>query len=129
MYRSRHFPFRTCRRLVSSGHRRSLVTWGGASRNWRGCVQRPSSISIRVDRVVVSTVAYGLSATCIGMWRGSIWTWHCCGGAQCRGAPCGRARPKTVWITLGGRMMFRGKLSQPALNIFFRRGQSHVRCG
>ena len=33
MYRSRPFPFRTCHRLVSSGHLRSLVTWAGASRN------------------------------------------------------------------------------------------------
>ena len=50
-------------------------------------MRRPSSVSVRVDRVVVCTVAYGLSATCIGM---------------CRGAPCGRARPRTVWITFGG---------------------------
>ena len=27
----------------------SLVTWGGASRNWRGCVRRPSSVSVRVE--------------------------------------------------------------------------------
>ena len=129
MYRSRPFPFRTCHRLVSSGHLWSLVTWGGASRIWRGCVRRPSSIYVRVDRVVVCTVAYGLSVTCIGMWRGSIWTCRNCGGAQCRGAPCGRACPSTVWITFGGRMMFHGKLSQPAWNTFFRRGQLHVRCG
>ena len=74
-------------------------------------MRRPSSVSVRVDRVVVCTVAYGLSVTCIGMWRGSIWTWRNCGGTQCLGAPCGRARPRTVWITFGGRMMFRGKLS------------------
>ena len=72
-----------------------------------------ASISVRTDRVVVCTVAYGLSVTCIGMWRGSIWTWRNCGGAQCRGAPCGRAHPRTVWITFGGRMMFRGKLNLP----------------
>ena len=48
--------------------------------------------------------------------------------AKCRGAPCGRARSRTVWITFGGRMMFRGKLNQPALNTFFRRGQFDVRC-
>ena len=90
------------------------------------CVRQPSSVSVRVDRVVVCTVAYGLSATCIGMWRGSIWTWRNCGGAQCRGAPCGRTRTRTVWITFGGCMMFRGKLSRPA---FFCRGLLHVRCG
>ena len=101
MYRSRPFPFRTCRHLVSSGHQRSLATWGGASRNWRGCMRRPSNVSVRVDWEVLSTAAYGLNATYIGMWPGSIWTWRSCGGAQCRGALCGRARPKTVWITLG----------------------------
>ena len=67
-YRSHPFSFRTCRRLVSSGHLRSSVTWGGASRIWRGCVWRPSSGSVRIDQVVVCTVAYGLSVTCIGMW-------------------------------------------------------------
>ena len=56
--------------------------------------------------------------TCIGMWRGSIWTWRNCDGAQCHGAPYGRARPRTVWITFRGRMMFRGKLNCPASNIF-----------
>ena len=29
--------------------------------------------------------------TCIGTWRDFIWTWPICGGAQCRGAPSGRA--------------------------------------
>ena len=44
-------------------------------------------------------VGSGLSVICIGMWRDFIWTWPSCGGAQCRGAPCGRARPRTAWIT------------------------------
>ena len=32
-------------------------------------MQKPSSVSVRLDRVVVSTAAHGLSATCIGMWQ------------------------------------------------------------
>ena len=83
MYQSHPFQFRTYRHLVSSGHLWSLVTWGGASGTWRRCVRRPSSISVRANRVVVCTVSYGLSA-------------------QCRGASCGRARHRTVWITFGG---------------------------
>ena len=59
--------------------------------------------SVRVGRVVVcTTVGYGLSVMCIGTWRDSIWTWRSCGSAKCRGAPCGRARPKTSWTTFGG---------------------------
>ena len=39
---------------------------------------------------------------CMDMWRGFIWTWLSCGGAQSRGAPCGRAHHRTVWITIVG---------------------------
>ena len=92
-------------------------------------MRRPSSVSVRIGRVVLCTVVYGLNVICIGTWRDSTWTWRNCGGARCRGAPCGRARPKTVWITFGERMMFRGKSSRPAWNTFFRRGLFHVGCG
>ena len=57
---------------------------------------------------------YGASVICIGMWQDLIWTWPSCGGAQCRGAPSGRARPRTAWITFEERMMFHGRSSRPA---------------
>ena len=43
-----------------------------------------------------SCVYCGSLIKCIGTWRAFIWTWPSCGGAQCRGAPSGRARLKTV---------------------------------
>ena len=43
----------------------------------------------------------GIWIKCDMYRHGSIWTWRNCCGARCRGAPCGRARPKTVWITFG----------------------------
>ena len=49
------------------------------------------------------------------MWQGFIWIWPSCGCAQCRGAPSGRAHPRTVWITFAGRMMFRRRSSRPNL--------------
>ena len=58
MCRNRLFPFRNCRRRVNNGHRRSLATWGGVSRNLRGCVRQLSSVSIRVGRAAVYTVGY-----------------------------------------------------------------------
>ena len=76
-----------------------LATWGGTSRNLRGCVRRLSSVSVRVGRVVVYSGEYGSSVICICTWRDFIWTWPSCGGAQCRGAPCGRARPRTAWTS------------------------------
>ena len=57
----------------------------------------------------------------------SIWTWRSCGGAQYRGTPCGRAHPKTAWITFEGRMMFCGNSSWPAWNTFFRHGRGGSR--
>ena len=51
--------------------------------------------------------------------RDYIWTWPSCGGAQCRGAPSGRARLKTVWITCVDLTMFRGRSSRPAWRSFF----------
>ena len=106
----------TPRRMVEGkvGHRRSLATWGGVSRNLRGCMRQLSSVSVRVGRVVVYTVEYGSSVICIGTWQDFIWTWPSCGGAQCSGAPSGRARPRTAWITFEERMMFRGRSSRPA---------------
>ena len=52
-----------------------------------------------------------------GTWIQSFtWTWHNCGGVQCLGAQCGKARHRTVCIMCGGHMMFLGTLSRPALN-------------
>ena len=65
---------------------------------------RLSSVSVRVGRVVARIVEYGSNVICIGMWQGFIWTWPSFGGAQCRGAPYGRARPRTAWIIFAGRM-------------------------
>ena len=48
-----------------------------------------------------SCVYCGIWIKC-DMYQHSIWTWRNCGGARCRGALCGRARSKTVWITFGG---------------------------
>ena len=45
----------------------------------------------------------------IDTWRCFIWTWLSCGGAQSRGAPCGKAHHRTVWITFVAPMMFRGR--------------------
>ena len=55
--------------------------------------------------------------------------WPSCGGAQCRGAPSGRARPRTAWTTFAELMMFRGRSSRPALKSIFRRGRLPGRCG
>ena len=59
---------------------------------------------------------------CTDMWRHIIWIWPSCGGARCPGAPCGRARRRTAWITSEGYMMCRGTLNQPIWRIFVRRG-------
>ena len=48
------------------------------------------------------TAAHGLSATCIDVWQSFTWTWHNCGGVQCLGAQCGKARHRIVWIMLAG---------------------------
>ena len=93
------------------------------------CVRRLSSGSVRVGQVVARTVKYGSSVICIGMWRGFIWTWPSCGGAHCRGVPCGRARPMTAWITFVGRMMFRGRLSRPAWRNTSLHGRLRGKCG
>ena len=50
----------------------------------------------RQTRPRVFTAAHGLSATCIDMWRSFTWTWHNCGGVQCLGAQCGKARHRIV---------------------------------
>ena len=68
----------------------------------RGCVLKQGSDSVRPGRVVVFTTAHGLSVTCIDMWQSFTWTWHNCGGVQCLGAQCGKARHRTVWIMCGG---------------------------
>ena len=57
-------------------------------------MRKPSSDSVRLGQVVVFTAAHGLSATYIGMWQSFTWTWHKCGGVQCLGAQCGKARHK-----------------------------------
>ena len=36
--------------------RRSLATWGGVRRNWKRCVRRLNSVSVRVGRAAVFTV-------------------------------------------------------------------------
>ena len=92
-------------------------------------MRKPSSDSVRLGRVVVFTATHGLSVTCIDMWQSFSWTWHNCGGVQCLGAQCGKERHMIVWIMFGGRMMFLGTLSRPALRSFFHRGQFDVRCG
>ena len=79
--------------------------------------------SIRVGGVVWSSVI------CIGTWHGFIWTWPSCGGAQYRGAPCGRARHRTAWITFVAHMMFRGRLSRPAWRSTSLHGRLHGKCG
>ena len=60
-------------------------------------MRQPSSISVRVDLVVVCTVAYGLC----DMYR-HVARFHLDLAQLWRGAPCGKARPRTVWITFGG---------------------------
>ena len=81
----------------------------------------------RQTRLVAFTAAHGLNAKCIGMWQSFTWTWHNCVGVRCLGAQCGKAHHGIAWIIFGGRMMFRGTLSRPTLNSFFRRGQFDVR--
>ena len=66
---------------------------------------------------------------CIDTWHGFIWTWLSCGGAQSRGAPCGRASHRTVWITFVAPMMFRGRLSRPAWRSTSLHGQLRGKCG
>ena len=46
-------------------------------------------------RHLVRFVAHSSGVTSIGMWRAATWTWPSYGGAQCRGAPSGRARLRT----------------------------------
>ena len=63
------------------------------------------------------------------MWRGFIWTWPSCSGAQSRSAPCGRARNRNAWITFVACMMFRGRLSWPAWRSNSLHGQLRGKCG
>ena len=50
-------------------------------------------------------------------------------GAQSRGAPCGRARHRTVWIIFVEPMMCRGRLSRPAWRSTSLHGQLRGKCG
>ena len=42
---------------------------------------------------------------CTAMCLHIIWIWASCGGARCRGVPCGRACHRTVWTMSGGHTM------------------------
>ena len=46
-----------------------------------------------------------------------------------RGAPCGRARHRTVWITFVAPVMFCRRLSRPAWRSTSLLGQLHSKCG
>ena len=94
---------------LSTCRRRSLTTWGGVNGNWKRCARRRIRGSSKVVLLVIRSAGFSSSATCIGTWRAVIWTWLSCGGAQCRGAPCGRARHRTVWTTSAEPMMCRGR--------------------
>ena len=61
-------------------------------------MRKPSNDSVRLGRVVAFTAAYGLNATCIGIWQSFTWTWHNCGSVRCLGTQFGKARHKIVWI-------------------------------
>ena len=81
-------------------------------------MQRLSRVSIRVGRVVVYTVEYGSSVIVSARGKISFGLGPVVavpsGGAQWRGVPSGRARPRTAWITFEECMMFRGRSSRPA---------------
>ena len=81
---------------------------------------------------------------CTAMYLHIIWIWASCGGAQCRGVLCGRARHRTVWTMSGGRTMccrisrsfsrhglsgarFGRMLSNPAIRGFLRMPCSSAR--
>ena len=49
--------------------------------------------------------------------------------SRSRGAPCGRARHRTVWITFVAPMMFRGRLSRPTWRSTSLLGQLRGKCG
>ena len=66
---------------------------------------------------------------CTDMWRNIIWIWDSCGGARCPGAPCGRARHRTAWITSRGRTMCRGTLNRLVCRNVSHRGLSSARFG
>ena len=65
-------------------------------------MRRPRNASVIPGRRIVPPVGNGLSGICTDMWRHIIWIWASCGGARCPGAPCVRARARTVCITSGG---------------------------
>ena len=69
----------------------------------------------------------GILIKCIRMWCADIWP--SCGGAQCCGAPCGRARHMTVWTTFVEPMMCHGRSSRPAWKSTSLHGRLHGRCG
>ena len=54
------------------------------------------------------------------MCRLFTWIWDSCGVAWCRGAPCGRARHRTVWTTSVGHIMCLRISSRPVSTISFR---------
>ena len=77
----------------------------GSSRTWILCVRRPRNDSDISGWGIVRTVGSGSSAICTDMWLHIIWIWASCSSARCPGAPCERARHRTVWTTSGGHTM------------------------
>ena len=92
------------------------------------CARRPRNGSVMPGLESVPTATNGLNAICIIMWLRITWTWHSCGGAQCPGAQCGRARHRIAWIMFGGgggggHMMYHGTLNRPVWSSSFPHGQ------
>ena len=78
-------------------------------------VAAKKNVSVIPGRGMVPPVGNGLGVICTDMWRHIIWSWDSCGGARCPGAPCGRARRRTL-----NRLAWRN---------FSRRGLSSARFG
>ena len=83
-------------------------------------------------RETVPIMVHGSNVTCITMCRRFTLIWDSCSVARCRGAPCGRARHRTVWTTSVGHTMCLRSSSLQTLHvstISFRPGLSGVRFG